>query len=106
MFDINAPFIQNPDGSRSTHRMAAEVDDKGNWFAFPTIVQLPDGKLHKFEDNFEAMNYNRQRGEAVNFGQDKDSALQFAEGGYKIGTPLQQTSAADLLMQKQQLKVK
>ena len=33
----NYPYIKNKDGSISTHRMAAEVDEKGNWIVFPTI---------------------------------------------------------------------
>jgi len=45
------PFIRNKDGSISTHRMAAEVDEKGNWYAFPTIVMLPSGELYQFEES-------------------------------------------------------
>lgn len=96
MFDPNLAFIQNQDGTRSTHRMAAEVDANGNWFAFPTIVQLPSGKLHQFDNHQDAMKYNQQIGDAVHFGPDKDSALAFAAGGYKQGTPLQQSMSAGL----------
>ncbi len=97
LLDPNAPRINNPDGSFSTHRMAAEVDGGGNWWAFPTIVQLPNGNLHQFDDHQEAMQYNIQRGEAVHFGPDKSSALAFADGGYKQGTPIEQKS--DLIPQ-------
>ena len=84
------PFIQNPDGSRSTHLMAAEKDDSGNWWAFPTIVQLANGALHQFDNPFDALRWNMDRGEAVDFGNDGRSAQRFAEGQYKIGTPLEE----------------
>ena len=48
------PYITNKDGSVSTHEMAAEVDENGNWFVFPTIQY--DGKtLRRFKSNKEAM---------------------------------------------------
>ena len=28
------PYLKNKDGSISTHEMAAEVDEDGNWFVF------------------------------------------------------------------------
>jgi hypothetical protein len=79
----NYPFVQNEDGSRSSHRMAAEVDQDGNWYAFPTLVMMPDGNLKQFEDPFEALRYNKSIGNVKNFGSDKESALKYAEGGYK-----------------------
>jgi hypothetical protein len=84
------PFIQNLDGTISTHRMAAEKDDSGNWWAFPTIVQSDKGTLHQFDNHFDAMRWNIDRGEAVDFGNDGKSAQRFAEGQYKIGTPLEE----------------
>ena len=44
---IPYPSIQNEDGSRSTHRMAAEVDENGNWIAFPEIQEV-EGTLPSF----------------------------------------------------------
>jgi hypothetical protein len=79
----NYPHISNEDGSISTHRMAVEVDENGDWAAFPTIVQMPDGKLKQFEDPFEAMKYNRSVGNTKEFGRDKDSAMKWGAGGYK-----------------------
>lgn len=76
------PFIRNKDGSISTHRMAAEVDEKGNWYAFPTIVMLPSGELYQFEDNNQAMNYALRTGNFLPM-KDKDEAIKYAEGGYK-----------------------
>jgi len=86
------PFIRNEDGSISTHRMAAEVDEDGNWFAFPTIVQFPDGTLHRFKDTFQAMKYNLRTGNFLPFGKNKKDALKYAEGGYKLRTPLEKFS--------------
>lgn len=87
MFDPNPQFIQNFDGTRSTHRMAAEVDKEGNWWAFPTIVPH-NGNLIQL-DNRLAMQWNQLSGEAVPFGKNKPMALNFAQGGYKLGTPLE-----------------
>jgi len=77
------PFIDNGNGSISTHRMAAEVDEDGNWRAFPTIVQMPNGTLKEFEDVREAERYNKSIGNTKEFGKDKAAALKYAEGGYK-----------------------
>ena len=79
----NYPDIKNEDGSVSTHLMAVEVDKNGDWAAFPTIVQMPDGKLKKFEDPFEALQYNRSIGNTKEFGSDKEAAIIYGQGGYK-----------------------
>jgi len=81
------PVIYNDDGSWSTHRMAAETDSEGNWFAFPTIVMLPTGELYAFKTNEEAMNYNLRTGNYLPMSS-KKVALKYAKGGYKEGTPL------------------
>jgi len=82
------PGIKNKDGSVSTHRMAAEMDEEGNWFAFPTIVMMPNGKLHEFKDPYLAMEYNLRTGNFLPM-KNKEEALKYAEGGYKKGTPLE-----------------
>ena len=87
MRQIPAPFIDNGDGSKSTHLMAAEVDDKGNWYAFPTIQQGQDGLLRELPLR-EAQAAAIGSGNAKAFGKDKESALRYAGGGYKQGTPL------------------
>lgn len=71
-------FIQNQDGSVSTHRMAAEVGEDGRVFAFPTILEGEDGRLREFEDPFEAMMYARRTGDAIEF-DDIQSALSFTK---------------------------
>lgn len=81
------PVLWNEDGSYSTHRMAAEVDENGNWFVFPTIVRLPSGELYQFEDNNQAMQYNMRTGNFLPMNSKKE-ALSYAKGGYKKGTPL------------------
>tara|TARA_R110002074_G_scaffold123009_3_gene258152 strand:- start:1666 stop:1986 length:321 start_codon:yes stop_codon:yes gene_type:complete len=81
------PFIKNKDGSISTHRMAAEVDANGNWFVFPTIVQLPSGELYQFKNNATAMEYNLKNNNYLSM-KNKKEALTYAEGGYKKGTKL------------------
>ena len=81
------PYIMNKDGSISTHRMAAEVDENGNWFVFPTIV--PDGKggLKKLS-NQEAFDYALNN-EQYLLMPSKEEAIDYAKGGYKVGTPLE-----------------
>lgn len=82
------PNIKNKDGSFSTHKMAAEVDDNGNWYVFPTIVQMPSGDLYQFKDNRLAMQYNLRNNNYIPM-PNKERALKYAEGGYKQGTPLE-----------------
>ena len=77
------PVVENEGGSVSTHRMAAEIDDNGDWLVFPTIVSLPSGELFDMPDHQTAMNYAKETGEFIGFGKGKDNALSFAENGYK-----------------------
>ena len=81
---IPYPRIENEDGSFSTHRMAAEVDEEGNWYAFP-LVQEVDGKLVELEMP-DAMSRALSEGNIKKFGKDKASAVEYAQGGYKKGT--------------------
>lgn len=81
------PYVTNYDDqgnvvSVSTHRMAAEVDEKGNWYVFPTIVQLEDGSLREFDDPYEAMDFNIAGGNYKKFKSGK-AAQEYAKGGYK-----------------------
>ena len=83
----NYPTLDNGDGTVSTHRMAAEVDEEtGKWYVFPTIVDTGDGQLYAFEDNQTALQYAIRSGN--NYEMNKDSAIAYAAGGYKKGTPL------------------
>lgn len=84
MNDPEAPFITNPDGTRSTHRMAsAEVD--GRFLAYPTIVMRGDSLAQLGDD--EALKYALDNNEYREFSTDQD-ARRYAEGGYKEGTML------------------
>ena len=82
------PYITNADKSISTHRMAAETDENGNWFVFPTIAMLPTGELYEFKDPSQAMAYNLKVGNFLPM-KSKEEALAYAGGGYKKGTPLE-----------------
>jgi hypothetical protein len=90
----NHKFILNGDGSISTHRMAAEQSDNGNWYVFPTIQMMPNGELKEFvlpngdPDNMAAMRNAIATNNMLQM-KDKESALAFAEGAYKVGTPLE-----------------
>jgi hypothetical protein len=68
--------------------MSAEVDDKGNWYVFPTIVQMPTGELYEFKDPYQAMEYNKRTGNYLPM-KSKEEAINYASGGYKKGTPLE-----------------
>ena len=89
--------VVNPDGSLSTHRMAADVDANGNWVGYPLIVQRPNGTFKEFEDTVEgrkaALEFNRSIGNVKEFGSDQESAIEWAQGGYKKGTPLENTTS-------------
>jgi len=85
---IPYPNIDNGDGSRSTHEMAVEVDENGNWFAFPTIQPGDNGQLQRFELR-DAQQRAMATGNYKAFGQDKDAALRYGEGGYKEGTNIE-----------------
>jgi hypothetical protein len=78
----NYPYIQRDSGERSTHMMAAEIDDQGVSHAFPMIVMMPDGKLKEFNNPWEAMAYNKSIGNTKQFG-DIQKAVGYAEGAYK-----------------------
>lgn len=80
------PYIKNKDGSVSTHRMSAEVDEKGNWYVFPTI-QYDGKKLKQFKNTQKAMENALATGNYLQMS--KEKALEYAKGGYKKGTPLE-----------------
>ena len=84
--------IQNEGGSISTHRMAAEVDENGNWSVFPTIIN-EDGVLVQ-KTLREAQDHARTTGEAIPFGKNKDAALSFSKD-YKKVSPINFISGAD-----------
>ena len=74
------PFIQNDDGSVSTHLMSAEIDEDGRIYAFPTIVPKPNGELMKFDDRWKALDYNKKIGNLMEF-DTIEEAVEFSKGG-------------------------
>jgi hypothetical protein len=84
---VMQPFITQSTGERSTHKMAAEIDENGDWFAFPLIQKQTDGKLKELPTK-EAQAKAIKEGNVKRFGKDKDGALRYAAGGYKRGTPI------------------
>ena len=77
---------KNPDGSESTHLMATETLDGKNWFSFPTLFQDPDGTWIDMSDRpwKEAYEEAKKRGELIEFGRDKEAAIKFGEGSWKL----------------------
>jgi hypothetical protein len=90
----NYPVINNPDGSISTHRMAAEVDANGNWYVFPTI-QMQDGELIEYSDSREAMDAAFKTGNILR-APNKQSAFNYAGGAYKKDTGIGNKPRVDL----------
>ena len=66
------------EGMKATHLMAAEIDENGNAWAFPTLVKDENGELIKFDDSFEAMEYNKKKGNAIQFKSIED-AVKFTQ---------------------------
>lgn len=83
----HTPYIDNQDGSISSHKMMSWSDDKG-YYAAPTIVQLSDGQLHEFTNPDEAINYAYNTGEYKTFSSPEESEA-YANNGYKFGTPME-----------------
>ena len=80
--------LNNEDGSVSTHKMRTESDGKGNWFSFPTIFQNENGGFvdmsEQAEQDWESVYEEaKKRGEVLDFGANKDAALQYGEGAWK-----------------------
>ena len=88
--DIKVPerkgVRKNPDGSESTHLMATETFDGDNWFSFPTLFQNEDGTWVDMSDRpwQEAYEEAKRRGEVIDFGKDKEAAIEFGEGSWKL----------------------
>ena len=75
----------NPDGSESTHLYATETLDGETWFSFPTLFQNPDGSWidmseGPWEDAYEEA---KRRGEVIDFGRNKQEALDWGMGSWK-----------------------
>ena len=84
---------KNKDNSESTVLMRTETDGRGNWFSFPTLFQNEDGEWVDMSEQAEQDWYPvyeeaMRRGEVFDFGENKQAALDFAEGAWKEQEPL------------------
>lgn len=75
----------NPDGTESTHLYATETLDGKNWVSFPTLFQNPDGTWVDMSGGPWEAAYKeaKSRGEVIDFGQNKQDALDWGMGGWK-----------------------
>ena len=83
----------NEDGTESSHIMRTETDGKGNWFSFPTLFQDENGKFVDMSEDAEidwkpVYEEAKKRGEVIDFGEDKESALAYGEGSWKNKTSI------------------
>jgi hypothetical protein len=74
------PTVKNSDGSESTHRMAAEIDEKGDWYSFPTLDRKDGGWVDFGDDNYAAFDYAKENGTAIKM-PSKDMALYYSTNG-------------------------
>jgi hypothetical protein len=83
----DAPFIQNEDGTRSTHKMMSFEAD-GKFYAAPTVVMI-DGKLTELSPD-EAIKHAFKTGEVKEFATEAE-AQAYGEGSWKEqAQPIQQ----------------
>lgn len=78
------PELDNEDGSVSTHSMAAEVTEDGNWVVFPTVDWDDKGKTLKRYDLNQAMDKSLKNSNYIDFGADKESAIWFSKNYKKL----------------------
>ena len=72
----------------ATHRMSWGGGD-GKFYAFPTVVLMPNGELKDFGENKrEAYDYNRQNGNIMEF-ETAEEAESYADGSWKTPEFLQ-----------------
>ena len=79
--DHSLPPIKNPDGTTSSHSMAAEVDSAGRWYMLPTVVNKA-GSLERLSSSDQAMEYGKKTGERIPM-PNRELALWMSNKGYK-----------------------
>ena len=75
--------LKNKDGSVSTHLMMRGTVD-GNWITFPSLFQNEDGTwvdMSQEKDISIIYNEAKKRGEVINWGDDEESAIEYADKG-------------------------
>jgi len=82
----------------STHLMAAEQLEDGNWVGFPRLFQDSDGSwVDKTKGPWEdAYDEAKIRGEVKEFGENKESALAYGEGSWKMTSEKASSNIVDL----------
>lgn len=80
LYPSRYPTLPQPNGGIATHKMAWDGGD-GNYMAYPTVVQKPDGKLYELGPD-QAYDYATKSGEFRHF-TDAKEAEAYAAGGYK-----------------------
>lgn len=110
---LNPKNFPNPEGipelsggeKTSSHVLAAEVDEKGDWYVFPTLDQDESGewvdmRVSEGEYPKEAFDYAKQKGTAIKF-DNADDAIAYSQNGLieHRQQPSQFKSASDLPLQ-------
>ena len=75
--------MKNEDSSVSTHIMRREKVD-GEWVVFPSLFQNDDGKwvdMSKEKNWTNIYSEAKRRGEIISFGEDEQSAIEYADKG-------------------------
>ena len=72
----------------SSHIMKTETFDNVNWFSFPTLFQNEDGTWVDMSEQAKkdwkpVYEEAKRRGEIIDFGKDRETALKFGEGSWK-----------------------
>ena len=85
---IRKGVLNNKNGSESTHKMRTETLDGKNWFSFPSLFQNEDGTWIDMSTSVEkdwmlVYEEAKKRGEVIDFGTDKETAIKFGEGSWK-----------------------
>jgi hypothetical protein len=76
------PKLKNKDGSESTHVLSAEVDDKGDWYVFPTLERENDKWVDMRTEGYpkEAFDYAKKNKSAIKM-PSKEMALYYSRNG-------------------------
>ena len=75
------------DGDVATHLMRTEQLEDGSWVSFPTLFQNSDSSWVNMSEQAETdwvpvYEEAKKRGEIIDFGDDKDAAIDFGEGSW------------------------
>lgn len=76
------PKFKNEDGSESSHVLSAEVDDKGDWYVFPTLERENDKWIDMRTEDYpqKAFDYAKKNKSAIKM-PSKEMALYYSRNG-------------------------